>query len=175
MHVARENKPLNLQTLFGPTTGYVLVITAEWKVLIWWKCSSAHAQKCDGIETSGQALLWEPRVSGPVEQTLDKSWSRRSSDVEGALQVVGWFPDTSTSRHGVSNRTMVRILHDQLLYPCSASELPLNYELRKAVLLYIHHLQPISSEKPMTLVNSARELIRIRIYLKERDLNSFLQ
>jgi hypothetical protein len=67
--------------------------------------------------------------------------SRRSADVEDVLRAVERFPGTSTRRlahrHQISQRTVVRVLHDQLLYPfhvqhVQALQPPLDYGCRRA-------------------------------------------
>jgi hypothetical protein len=57
----------------------------------------------------------------PFTTNSGRPRTRRSTDEEDVLRAVKRSPGTSTRRlarrHQISQRTLVRVLHDQLLYP----------------------------------------------------------
>jgi hypothetical protein len=96
---------------------------------------------------SQERRLRETGRMRPIMISVGRPRSRRSADVEeDVLRAVERFPGTSirrlARRHQISQRTVVRVLHDQLLYPfyvqyVQALQPPLDYERRRAFCVWL--------------------------------------
>jgi hypothetical protein len=144
--------------------------------------------------TSHERRLRETGRIRPIMTHADRPRSRRSADVENVLHVIERFPGTSTRRlarrHLIYQRMVVRVLHDQLLYPFHVHHrCIMSVEERSAngYCSRMQRIQPFSAKCCcwmkhashrmgfLILVTSTHGLMKIHIPLKKHDFNSSFQ